>query len=489
MVFACRILVLSTAALMCHAAFAKQPPKAAATESAKSASTQPMKPMAGRAGAQSTKPKAATKSVTAATNQRQTPPSAAPTKAKATQPQKIKQSVASPVKAAQANQVHRNNNNNNKNSNKNSNTSPTNPKAAPKAVAPILPPSRVAPTAPLPITPAALAAPAPLPEVIEPIYTVNQYFSKVPLTHCPLVSKGYGLEITYPAANSQELPVIKKVYGNARLAGVLEGVTLRGINGHTVHTQADFNAIAFAGRSRQANHLIDEMTLDVVHNGVVNQVALKKGDYCLSNLTVESEYNILRMDFSSKGYGYAAKADARVFVNHDFFAQLTRNDQLTLAAVAAAEQYRNSLRVKRGKVGLFAGQVFGTVVTLFTGVPVTDLTASGASAMGQVERGDGATRPAVSYGYYLGLTPSDMRASLEKLARYRSSYQVQGKRYDWPIPDDLSDFDAAQAELNERLSSGKTDLMLKPIVPSESKASNKKVAPIEAELGAGVGTY
>ena len=279
------------------------------------------------------------------------------------------------------------------------------------------------------------------------------------------------------------------MYGNARLAGVLEGATLRGINGHPVHTQADFNAIAFAGRSRQANHLIDEMTLDVAYNGVVNQVALKKGDYCLSNLTVESEYNILRMDFSSKGSGYAAKADARVFVNHDFFAQLTRNDQLTLAAVAAAEQYRNSLRVKRGKVGLFAGQVFGTVVTLFTGVPVTDLTASGASAMGQVERGDGATRPAVSYGYYLGLTPSDMRASLEKLARYRSSYQVQGKRYDWPIPDDLSDFDAAQAELNERLSSGKTDLMLKPIVPSESKASNKKVAPIEAELGAGVGTY
>ncbi len=489
MVFACRILVLSTAALMCHAAFAKQPPKTAATEPAKSASTQPMKPMAGRAGAQSTPPKAATKSVAAATNQRQTTPSAAPTKAKATQPQKVKQSVASPVKAAQANQVHGNN--------KNSNTSPTNPKAepkaepkaVPKAVAPILPPSRVAPTAPVPITPAAVAAPAPLPEVVEPIYTVNQYFSKVPLTHCPLVSKGYGLEITYPAANSQELPVIKKVYGNARLAGVLEGMTLRGINGHPVHTQADFNAIAFAGRSRQANHLIDAMTLDVVHNGVVNQVALKKGDYCLSNLTVESEHNILRMDFSSKGYGYAAKADARVFVNHDFFAQLTRNDQLTLAAVAAAEQYRNSLRVKRGKVGLFAGQVFGTVVTLFTGVPVTDLTASGASAMGQVERGDGATRPAVSYGYYLGLTPSDMRASLEKLARYRSSYQVQGKRYDWPIPDDLSDFDAAQAELNERLSSGKTDLMLKPIVPSESKASNKKVAPIEAELGAGVWTY
>jgi hypothetical protein len=475
MVFACRILVLSTAALMCHAAFAKQPPKAAATESVKSASTQPIKPMAGRAGAQSAKPKAATKSVTAATNQRQTAPSAPSTKAKATVPQKVKQSVASPVKAAQANQVHRNNNNNN-NNNKNSNTSPTNPKAAPKAVAPILPSNQV-------------AAPAPLPEVIEPIYTVNQYFSKVPLMHCPLVSKGYGLEITYPAANSQELPVIKKVYGNARLAGVLEGMTLRGINGHPVHTQADFNAIAFAGRSRQANHLIDEMTLDVVHNGVVNQVALKKGDYCLSNLTVESEYNILRMDFSSKGYGYAAKADARVFVNHDFFAQLTRNDQLTLAAVAAAEQYRNSLRVKRGKVGLFAGQVFGTVVTLFTGVPVTDLTASGASAMGQVERGDGATRPAVSYGYYLGLTPSDMRASLEKLARYRSSYQVQGKRYDWPIPDDLSDFDVAQAELNERLSSGKTDLMLKPIVPSESKASNKKVAPIEAELGAGVGTY
>ena len=457
---------------MCHAAFAKQPPKTAATEPAKSASTQPMKPMAGRAGAQSTPPKAAIKSVTAATNQRQTAPSVASTKAKAAVPQKVKQSVASPVKAAQANQVHSNN--------KNSNASPTNPKAepkaAPKAIAPILPPNQV-------------AAPAPLPEVIEPIYTVNQYFSKVPLTHCPLVSKGYGLEITYPAANSQELPVIKKVYGNARLAGVLEGMTLRGINGHPVHTQADFNAIAFAGRSRQANHLIDEMTLDVAYNGVVNQVALKKGDYCLSNLTVESEHNILRMDFSSKGYGYAAKADARVFVNHDFFAQLTRNDQLTLAAVAAAEQYRNSLRVKRGKVGLFAGQVFGTVVTLFTGVPVTDLTASGASAMGQVERGDGATRPAVSYGYYLGLTPSDMRASLEKLARYRSSYQVQGKRYDWPIPDDLSDFDAAQAELNERLSSGKTDLMLKPIVPSESKASNKKVAPIEAELGAGVGTY
>jgi hypothetical protein len=65
---------------------------------------------------------------------------------------------------------------------------------------------------------------------------------------------------------------------------------------------------------------------------------------------------------------------------------LNESDLLTLSAVAAGEQYRQGLRVKRGKKGLFIGQVFCTIVTLFTGLPVTDLTASGASAVGMADR-------------------------------------------------------------------------------------------------------
>lgn len=63
------------------------------------------------------------------------------------------------------------------------------------------------------------------------------------------------------------------------------------------------------------------------------------------------------------------------------------------------------------------------------------------------EDGEGALRPAASYGHYLGLSPDDMRASLEKLAVLKESYRAQGQRYDWFVRSDLREFDAAVQEI------------------------------------------
>ena len=347
---------------------------------------------------------------------------------------------------------------------------------------------------PAPATDAPTVAPVSIPvvPVIEPIYTINQRFAKVPLEHCPLLSKGYGFEVSYPA-DKTAYPVISKVYGNAFLAGLKEGAQLITINGQAVHTQSEFNTIAYQGRAREMSNLIASMTLGVIQNGAAQNFEIKKGDYCLSNLAVESERNILRMDFSTKGTGYSAKADARVYVDAAFLSSLDESDWLTIAAVAAGEQYRNQLRVKRGKTGLFLGQVFGTVVTLFTGLPITDITASSANAVGAKDRGEGALRPAMSYGYYLGLPPADMRASLEKLVSFREGYKVQGKRYDWPIPDDLTEFEVAQVELAKRVASNEKNVMLDPKTSTaktdDAKAKQKIITPPPSESKAGVGVY
>ena len=325
---------------------------------------------------------------------------------------------------------------------------------------------------------------------IEPIYTINQRFAKVPLAYCPNISKGYGFEVNYPAELGESSPVISKVYGNAYLAGLTEQAELLTINGQAVHTQAQFNTIAYQGRARQASNLIPAMTLTVQKNGVAQTIEIKKGDYCLSNLAVESERNILRMDFTTKGSGYSAQSDARVYTDAVFLNSLNQNDWLTIAAVAAGEQYRQGLRVKRGKTGLFIGQVLGTFVTLFTGVPVTELAASSANAMGNKDRNEGALRPAITYGYYLGLQPADMRVSLEKLVSFREGYKVQGKRYDWPISDDLREFETAQADLAQRIAAKDKVLMLDPKTPTGAAVDiNKAIAPPVSESAAGVGTY
>ena len=74
----------------------------------------------------------------------------------------------------------------------------------------------------------------------------------------------------------------------------------------------------------------------------------------------------------------------------------------------------SSIAISCGSSGAkqdFLGQVFGTVVTLFTGLPITDITASSANAVGAKDRGEGALSPAMTYEYYLGLPPADMRQS------------------------------------------------------------------------------
>lgn len=325
----------------------------------------------------------------------------------------------------------------------------------------------------------------------EPIYLINQRFAQVPVKHCPSISNGYGFEIGYPA-DSTAAPTVRKVYGNAYMAGLKKDARVLTLNNQPIRTQADFNQTVYQGKARQASNLLPNIQLGVEQNGQVETLSIKKADYCLSNLTVESERNILRMDFSTKGTGYSTKADARVYVDPSFLDSLNESDLLTLAAVASGEQYRQGLRVKRGKKGLFIGQVFGTIVTLFTGVPVTDLTASGASTLGMSDRNEGALRPAITYGYYLGVAPADMRASLEKLASYREGYKVQGKRYDWPIPDDLSQFDSAQSELKELINGNAEDLMLEPKQPAETKKEVVEptiVTPPASETGEGVGNY
>lgn len=359
-------------------------------------------------------------------------------------------------------------------------------------------------------------------ELSEPIYQINQRFARVPTDYCPVVSNGYGFEVSYspnvlPKPNSSgapsssefvfvdaDAPVVSKVYGNAYAAGLKEGAQLATLNGEWVRSQNDVNRVLYQGKAKQVANLLPEVVVGMVYDDgsygtpqnpnipLIKDVRIKRADYCLSNLTVESERNILRMDFSIKGTGYSTKADARVYVDPSFLDSLNEPDLLTLSAVAAGEQYRQGLRVKRGKTGLFIGQVFGTIVTLFTGVPVTDLTASGASAVGMADRNEDALRPAVTYGYYLGVAPADMRASLEKLASYREGYKVQGKRYDWPIPDDLSQFDSAQAELKKLIDSNAEDLMLEPKQPSEIKKEVVEptiVTPPASETGEGVGNY
>jgi len=340
---------------------------------------------------------------------------------------------------------------------------------------------------PQPVVPFLIETPA----KPEPIYLINQRFAQVPVKYCPSVSNGYGFEIGYPA-DMTTAPTVRKVYGNAYTAGLKTEAHVRTLNNQPIRTQAEFNQIVYQGKARQVSNLLPKIQLGVEHNGQLKILSIKKADYCLSNLTVESERNILRMDFSTKGTGYSTKADARVYVDPSFLDSLKESDLLTLSAVAAGEQYRQGLRVKRGKKGLFIGQVFGTIVTLFTGVPVTDLTASGASAVGMADRNEGALRPAVTYGYYLGVAPAVMRASLEKLASYREGYKVQGKRYDWPIPDDLSQFDIAQAELKKLIDSNAEDLMLEPKQPSETKKEVVEptiVTPPANETGEGVGNY
>lgn len=347
------------------------------------------------------------------------------------------------------------------------------------------------------IAPTAAAAVTPAP-VSEAIYHINQRFAKVPVEYCPAISNGYGFEVSYPSeaavTSNSTRPTITKVYGNAYLAGLQENAQIITIDNQVVHTQADFNTIAYQGKARQAVNLLPSMALGVLQNGKPQNFTINKADFCRSNLTAESEHNVLRMDFSTKGTGYSAKADARVFVDIDFLNGLNDTDRLTLAAAAAGEQYRNRLRVKRGKTGLFIGQVFGTIVTLFTGLPVTDITASSGTAYGSKDRGEGALRPTVTYGYYLGVAPTDMRASLEKLASYRDGYQVEGKRYDWPIPDDLSELNNTQDELAQKIATAQTDLMLQPKTPDGKKDSTQdtKTTIITAptsESNASVGTY
>ena len=368
--------------------------------------------------------------------------------------------------------------------------------AAPKKTAPLKPAEPVTTinestetvtTQPQPIAPPLVETPA----KPEPIYLINQRFAQVPVKYCPSVSNGYGFEIGYPS-DSTAAPTVRKVYGNAYTAGLKKDARVLTLNNQPIRTQADFNQIVYQGKVRQASNLLPNIQLGVEQNGQVETLSIKKADYCLSNLTVESERNILRMDFSTKGTGYSTKADARVYVDPSFLESLNESDLLTLSAVAAGEQYRQGLRVKRGKKGLFIGQVFGTIVTLFTGLPVTDLTASGASAVGMADRNEGALRPTVTYGYYLGVAPADMRASLEKLVSYREGYKVQGKRYDWPIPDDLSQFDGAQAELKTLLDAKAEDLMLEPKQQPEVKPDSTApviITPPASETGEGVGNY
>ncbi len=46
------------------------------------------------------------------------------------------------------------------------------------------------------------------------------------------------------------------------------------------------------------------------------------------------------------------------FVDAAFLSSLDESDWLTIVAVAAGEQYRNQLRVKRGKTGFFGAGIW-----------------------------------------------------------------------------------------------------------------------------------
>jgi hypothetical protein len=112
---------------------------------------------------------------------------------------------------------------------------------------------------------------------------------------------------------------VRKVYGNAYTAGLKKDARVLTLNNQPIRTQADFNQIVYQGKVRQASNLLPNIQLGVEQNCQVETLSIKKADYCLSNLTVESERNILRMDFSTKGTGYSTKADARVYVAPSFF--------------------------------------------------------------------------------------------------------------------------------------------------------------------------
>jgi len=78
------------------------------------------------------------------------------------------------------------------------------------------------------------------------------------------------------------------------------------------------------------------------------------------------------------------------------------------------------------------------------------------------------------------------------LARYREGFKVQGKRYDWPIPDDLSPFDGAQAELKTLVDTNAKDLMLEPKQQPDIKPDSVVptiISPPATETGEGVGNY
>ena len=110
------------------------------------------------------------------------------------------------------------------------------------------------------------------------------------------------------------------------------------------------------------------------------------------------------------------------------------------------------------------------------------------------EDGEGALRPAASYGHYLGLSPDDMRASLEKLAVLKESYRAQGQRYDWFVRSDLREFDAAVQEINALAAQGVKNIMLKPQLfankkEGENAGQAQKADQPSVEVENGVGSY
>lgn len=326
------------------------------------------------------------------------------------------------------------------------------------------------------------------------IHGINQRFANVPVKFCPRTANGYGFDVRYPSATSGEAwPVVSKVYGRAYAAGIQENAQLLAINGQAVRTQREFNALIYAGKDAQVVNVLTHIQLTVLQNGQQEDIALNRGDYCLSNLAVETEKNTLRLNQETKGSGYSVTAETTAFVDADFFNGLNEKDRLTLAAVAAGEQYRHALKVKRGRTGMIFGQVFGTLVTFTTGIPITEVTTSSASAIGMKEDGEGALRPAAAYGHYLGLAPSDMHASLEKLAALKESYRAQGKRYDWFVRSDLREFDEAAQEVIALAAKGRRDIMLKPQLFANQKKPQDAAQPEEKNtefgLESGVGSY
>ena len=345
------------------------------------------------------------------------------------------------------------------------------------------------------------------------INTINQRFSAVPIKYCPRTSNGYGFEMRYASANMgsashvdneamtgagsiasiASAPLVTKVYGRAYAAGLQENDHVLSMNGQAIRSQREFNALIYGGQTASAEHLIPSIQLTVLQNGVQRDIPLTKGDYCLSNLAIESEHNVLRVNQETKGSGYAMTAETTAFVDAGFLSKLSPEDRLTLAAVAAAEQYRHGLKVKRGKAGMIFGQIFGSIVMFTTGIPITEVTTSSSTAIGMKEDGEGALRPAASYGYYLGLAPNDMRASLEKLAAFKESYRAQGKRYDWFVRSDLREFDAAVQEIKVLSAKGSKNIMLKPQLFANKKEAQKEgreqaKQPV-VEMENGVGSY